>query len=180
MMTTSRKIYFDNAVLSALLLGIALCAALVAQYGFKFEPCELCLQQRQPYAIGIPLAFIVAHLATKDVSENVVKAAQALFVAVIGWSLFLSLRHSGVEWGFWAAPGDCTASAQAMTDINDLQAQLKNYVLVPCDRPAWKLFGLLSLANLNALLSAFLFVLNALVLAGYDPRRLYGSRTVSQ
>lgn len=179
-MTTSRKIYFDNAVLSALLLALGLCAAWLMQYGFKFEPCELCLQQRQPYVIGIPLAFIVAHLATKNVSENVLKAAQVLFVVVLGWSLFLSLRHSGVEWGFWAAPADCTASAQAMTNIDDLQAQLKNYKLTPCDTPAWKLFGLLSLANLNALLSAFLFLLNALVLAGYDPRRLYGSSTVSQ
>jgi disulfide bond formation protein DsbB len=178
-MKDSRAIYF-TATLSALLLAAGLCGALVAQYGFKLDPCELCLQQRQPYAIGIPLAFLIAFLATRNIPENILRGVQAIFIVVLGWSLFLALRHSGVEWGFWPAPGDCTASAQVMTNINDLQAQMQNYKFVPCDRPAWKLFGLLSFANLNALLSAFLFVLNGMVLAGYDPRRLYGSSTVSQ
>jgi disulfide bond formation protein DsbB len=176
----NNRAIFDIAILSALLLMAGLCGALVAQYGFKLEPCALCLQQRQPYAIGIPLAFIIAQLASKDVPDRFLKIAQAFFLAVLGWSLFLSLRHSGVEWGFWAAPGDCAASAQAITNINDLQAQMKDYKFASCDQPAWKLFGLLSFANLNALLSGFLLILNALTLAGFDPRRLYGSSTVSQ
>jgi disulfide bond formation protein DsbB len=175
-----RAAYFDVAALSALLLALALCAALIAQFVFKLQPCELCLQQRQPYYFGIIIALLIAQFAKTRFSENILKLMLALLIIVLGWSAFLAVRHSGVEWGWWPAPAGCAAATQIISNVHDLQAQLGNYAYIPCDKPAWKLFGMLSFANLNALLSMFLLLLNAAVLAGFNLRRPYASSSVSQ
>lgn len=169
------------AIVTAVLLGAGLIAVFVSQLVFNIAPCALCFQQRWPYFVGIPLAIGIAHLDKTKLSGNILRCAEVSLLAVLAWSLFLAIQHSGVEWSWWPAPAECTAATpSAAASVNDLQLQLKKYVFVPCDKPSWKLFGILSFANLNALLSGFLLLLNLSVFAGYDPRRLYGSSTVSQ
>jgi disulfide bond formation protein DsbB len=180
MTTSSHQAAFTVTVISTVALVLALLTAWLAQYGFGLQPCELCLQQRWPYYIGIPLALVLALMAKTHFSARVLKYTQAIFLLLLCWSLYLAIRHSGIEWGWWPGPVICTDTNGSPIKTIDLLAQLKNYKFVPCDKPAWKLFGLLSFANLNALLSVFLFALNACVLVEYDPRKLYGSSTVSQ
>jgi disulfide bond formation protein DsbB len=180
MTSTSTHPVFIIAVFSAAMLMAALLSALLAQYGFGLEPCELCLQQRWPYYIGVPLALVLALMVKAHFSARALKYTQAVFLILLCWSLYLAIRHSGVEWGWWPGPATCTDTNGFPIQTIELLAQLKSYKFVPCDKPAWKLFGLLSFANLNALLSAFLVALNACVLAGYGLRKPYGSSTVSQ
>ncbi len=155
------------ASLTAAFLTAGLLAALLAQLWFKIAPCPLCLQQRWPYFAGIPLALGIAYLARRRFPVNLVKCLQISLLAMLALSLFLGIQHSGVEWGLWAAPASCAAAGGEIGSAKELRYLMNTYHFVSCER-AQKLFGVLSFANLNALLSLFLLALNAAVLLGYD------------
>ena len=180
MTKTDNKASAYVAALTGALLTAGLLGALIAQHVLQIMPCPLCLHQRAPYYIGLPLAIGVAYLARRDFPRNVVKCVELTLLFLLAWSLFLGLQHSGVELKLWSAPASCASGDHPILDVKDLRATVKGYAFVPCDKPGWELFGILSFANLNAILSAFLLLLNGLAFAGYDPRKLYGSRTVSQ
>lgn len=140
-----------------LLLMIGVFIALLAQYGFGIEPCDLCQQQRQIYYVGIFVSCFSLWMDKRVYKKFLLIEVQAFLVFLLAYSLYLSIRHSGIEVGLWSPPVSCRSSGQIINDINDLSS---NYKFVPCDM-AWRFFGILSFANLNALLSAFLLFLNA-------------------
>ncbi|MGE0232228.1 MAG: disulfide bond formation protein B, partial [Flavobacteriaceae bacterium] len=57
--------------------------AYIFEYGFDLAPCELCLKQRIPYYIGIPLAGVAAILAsTRPTIARLLLAAFAVAMLV--------------------------------------------------------------------------------------------------
>ncbi|MES2905890.1 MAG: disulfide bond formation protein B [Pseudomonadota bacterium] len=166
-------IYFSSAITALALIG-GLFAALAAENIFNIRPCELCLQQRWPYYIGAALALVLSTLAHyRRAPFRVLKLALIVLVGILAWSLYLAVQHSGVEWHWWASPTGCTSSGADVTiSVKDLFGQLKNVQpIVACDAPAWKLFGIFSFANLNAILSLLLLIVNGCVLAGFELRK---------
>ena len=53
----------STALLIAAIGAAAILGAYYFQYFMKLAPCPLCLEQRIPYYVGIPLALIVAFAA---------------------------------------------------------------------------------------------------------------------
>jgi disulfide bond formation protein DsbB len=79
-------------------------AAFVFQHGFGYLPCKLCLQQRWPYYIAVPLALVVAFAPLPRFWGRVALSLVGLiFLAGAGLGVF----HAGVEWGWWPGPNDC-------------------------------------------------------------------------
>jgi disulfide bond formation protein DsbB len=122
------------------------------QYALGYVPCHLCLEQRIPYYVIIPLSFVVAIAARAGAPRALV----ALGLAALGIAALcgaaLGAYHAGVEWGLWAGPTDCTGSLSDLKSGGSLYDQLNSIRIVPCDRAAWRFLGI-SLAGYNALIS---------------------------
>jgi len=122
-----------------------------------YIPCALCLEQRWPYYIALPLivvALVVSREANLGRWPTWLMAAIGLIFLV---SAALGLRHTGVEWGWWAGPSDCAGGGGGVAgSIEDLNAALSGAVtVVPCDEAAWRFLGI-SLAGYNFLISLVL------------------------
>ena len=128
--------------------------ALVFEHAFGYVPCKLCLIQRNPYYIAIPLGIVAALLPPRWMRMGLWLLA-LVFVVSAG----LGAYHSGVEWGFFAGPSDCGGGAGAGAgNVGDFLNQLQSTRVVSCTEAAWRFLGL-SLAGGN--------VLNLLGLSGF-------------
>ncbi len=124
---------------------------------FGYAPCELCLKQRIPYYIGIPLAAITC-LASLRRQATLLSPDFIALALLFGFSTLFGIYHSGVEWGFWQGPSDCTGTLDQAASVNDFLKQLQTVKVVRCDAVAIRILGL-SLAGWNAVISAGLCTL---------------------
>ncbi len=127
---------------------------------FGYAPCELCLKQRIPYYLGIALALITTHAAWRRQQVLLLPDFVALAL-VFGFSTLFGIYHSGVEWGFWQGPSDCTGTLTQAGSVDDFLKQLQSVKVVRCDAVALRIWGL-SLAGWNAVISAGLTALAVL------------------
>ena len=147
--------------------------ALVFQHGFGYQPCKLCLWQRDPYYLAMPVALATALAPTRSRWSRLgLGLLTLIFLASAGFGAY----HAGVEWGFWLGPSDCGgASAPAAGDVGDFLRSLEQTRVVSCTEAAWRFLGL-SLAGWNVLISLGLAGL-AFAAAQARPQ---GSSSVSQ
>jgi disulfide bond formation protein DsbB len=134
---------------------------------FGFEPCALCLRQREVYWAALAVGLVGFAVARGPYRRVAALALGALFVT----GLAVAVYHSGAEWKFWPGPATCGASisgvsAQAMSDL------LGGATVRPpaCDEASWRMLGL-SMAGWNALVSAGLAGLSFLIAFGAERRR---------
>lgn len=138
------------ASLAALVAAATILGAWAFEW-FGYAPCELCLQQRWAYYLGIPLAAIAAGaFAAKWRLPGAI--GLALVAAMFFANAIFGAWHAGVEWGFWAGPTGCSGAFTKALDASDFMRQLESTKLVRCDEVAIRIFGL-SLAGWNALVS---------------------------
>ncbi len=160
--------------LAALLLAAG---AILAALGFEhlggYQPCALCLMQRIPYYLGIPLAALTALAAGLRAPATLVALLFALFAALMLGNAGLAAYHAGVEWGFWEGPAACAPSV-GVGSAADMLNQLETTHAPSCTEASWRFLGL-SFAGWNVLVCAVLAALGALGAA-----RAYGSSTASQ
>ena len=63
-----------------------------------YIPCKLCLEQRIPYYIGVPVMALAAVSAALRWPSVVTRLLLLVGGLLMAWGLFLAVRHSGVEW----------------------------------------------------------------------------------
>ncbi len=144
---------------AALVVTLVAAATIAGAWVFQFAgyaPCELCLKQRIPYYVGVPVAFVAFLLASRN-SRTPARVALALAGLIFVVGAGLGVYHSGVEFGFWPGPADCTGDLAAASSSQDFLKQLQTIQVVRCDAVAVRPLGL-SLAVWNALISAALAV----------------------
>ncbi|MTI43436.1 disulfide bond formation protein B [Roseibium hamelinense] len=136
-------------------------AAIAIAWGYQiiggFVPCELCLEQRVPYYVGLPLTLAGLFLSL----ENKLGAAALLFCAVtviFAYGSGLGLYQAGAEWGFWLGPNGCGGSSGGPDSAADMLSALQSTRLVSCTEASWRFLGL-SFAGWNAVVSGGLAVL---------------------
>jgi disulfide bond formation protein DsbB len=148
---------------AALAVTLIAAATIAAAWGFElfggYIPCALCLQERIPYYLGIPVA-LVALIAS--LGKGPAWLSRLLLVAtalIFAYGAYLGIYHAGAEWGFWPGPTDCAAgSAPATTSAADILSQLDSVRVVSCTEATWRLptdWGL-SFAGWNAAISVLL------------------------
>jgi disulfide bond formation protein DsbB len=125
-----------------------------------FPPCDLCLEQRTAYYVGVPLAALVFLLARAGFSSLLVRVGLGALALIFAVNMVLAIYHSGVEAGLWQGPTACTGSGAGVAGGGDLLKQLETVKVVRCDAVNLRVFGL-SLANWNILISAALAALGA-------------------
>jgi disulfide bond formation protein DsbB len=135
-------------------------ATVLAAWSFQliggYIPCKLCLEQRIPYYLGVPLSFAALGAALTGAPERTARMLLAAAGLVFLFGAYLGIYHAGVEWGWWLGPADCGAGgAGEAVSTTDLLAQLENIRVVSCTEASWRLFGL-SFAGWNAVISLVL------------------------
>lgn len=144
-----------GAALAGLGMAVTVGTALGFQHIGGYMPCKLCLEQRVPYYIGIPvmvLALISSVFKLPAIVTRVLLLAGALLMT---WSIWLGAYHSGVEWGFWAGPADCGIGALPPTSGGSLLDQLDSVIPPSCQDAAGRFLGL-SFAGWNVVTSVIL------------------------
>ena len=161
----------ESSFVLAFSIGII---AIVAAWLFEliggYLPCKLCLWQRWPYYIALPMLYLGMVFIR---SENAFRyrlafglggAAGVVFIA----SALLGGYHAGVEWGFWAGPSDCGGRmADAPSTVDAFRKSLDSAKVVRCDAASWRLFGL-SFAGWNMLVSS--------IIAAFSLRGAFGKQ----
>ena len=137
---------------------ISISSALVAEFFFNLQPCELCLKQRHPYyLILICLVFI---FLLKN-SNKIWLYSVIQFASVYG--LFYSIWHVGVENKILKGPAGCSAMLTSSENASDLKAQILSKQVISCDEVIWSFFGI-SAASINTLVLLVIFIFNAIYL----------------
>ena len=158
-----------NLALAVFAIALATIAGAWAFEAAGYLPCELCLKQRTAYYAGVPLAGLVALIAMRGPDAPLAGVVGAGFLAlalIFAANGVFGIYHSGVEWGFWQGPGECTGDFKGQAGGNLLE-QLKTVKVVRCDAVAIRILGL-SLAGWNAVVC---FALAALAGLGVSRSR---------
>lgn len=142
------------------LASLATLAAVWLLQGRGYNPCELCLKERIPFYLALPLAALLALLSFR-LPRALLRVGFALLALAFAAGAVLGAYHAGVEWLLWAGPTGCSGAADAPADTADFLAALNRVTVVRCDEAALRVLGL-SLAAWNALLSAGLAALSLL------------------
>jgi disulfide bond formation protein DsbB len=126
----------------------ALGLAFTAQFAFGLEPCPLCLWQRVPYAVLVP----IAALALWGPTGATIRAALMAAAAGVFWiGAGLAFYHFGVEQHWWVSPA-CSGAIPDVRSAAELRAALAQPPPRPCNEVIWAVFGD-SITAYNALVS---------------------------
>ncbi|MDX9861866.1 MAG: disulfide bond formation protein B, partial [Rhodospirillales bacterium] len=154
------------AALAAACFGF-LAFALIAQYAFDYDPCELCTYQRIAYGLGGAVALAAGVWRDRPRRRD---SLLALSGAVLLAGFAVAAYHVGVEQHWWGS-AFCAAqpnAAIATMSLADLKAQLAAAPEKPCDVVDWRLFGF-SMATYNV--GLFLLLGTGAVAASLAGRR---------
>jgi len=141
---------------------VAAVAVIAAAWGFElagFTPCKLCLMQRTPYYLGIPLAAMAFGVERIDGPAWITRVILLVLIGLFAWGGSIGFYQAGAEWGYWPGPTDCgaTRGATIPTSAGDLMGSLGKVKIVDCTKAQIRIFGL-SFAGWNVLTSAGLVV----------------------
>jgi disulfide bond formation protein DsbB len=158
----------ESRLLGLALLMLALAVAtILGALGFEhiggYQPCALCLMQRTPYYVGIPVAAAAVVAVRAGAQRWLTALLFALFAALMLYGGGLAVYHSGVEWGIFAGPASCAPSV-GVGDTADMLGQLEKHP-PSCTEAAWRFLGL-SFAGWNVIVSALLAGLGIYAAAG--------------
>jgi disulfide bond formation protein DsbB len=167
------RIRTDPAAAAALAIFALSAATLLGawyfEYVVKLPPCPLCLEERLPYHIVIPLSLLMAIAALARAPRALITVGFLAIVAAMLCSAALGAYHAGVEWRWWPGPTDCSGPVTDFTAKGPLLNQLQSIRVVRCDEAAWRFIGI-SLAGYNVLVSLLLAAIAAFgLLAGRAP-----------
>jgi len=147
------------AAIAAFVVSAAtLAGAWFFEYVLKLAPCPLCLEQRIPYHIIIPLSLLLAIAALVHAPRRLLLVGFAAIAIAACCNIVLGLYHAGVEWHWWAGPTDCSGPLTDLRAGGSLLDQLHAVHVVRCDEAAWRFLGL-SLAGYNVLISIGLAII---------------------
>jgi disulfide bond formation protein DsbB len=146
-----------NPALTAALAITAVAAATLAgawffQLVLDIRPCPLCLEQRYTYYLVVPLGGLIALAAARAAPRAVLVAGLAIIALATLGNAGLATYHSGVEWGLWKGPTECTGPVGNLGSAGNLLQRLDSVKVVRCDEVQWRFLGL-SLAGYNVLIS---------------------------
>jgi disulfide bond formation protein DsbB len=146
----------EPAAAAALAVFVLSTATLVGAWFFEFviklPPCPLCLEERLPYHVVIPLSLLMTIAALVRAPHKLLTVGFVAIIIAMLCGAVLGTYHAGVEWHFWAGPTDCSGPLTDLKAGGSLINQLQSIHVVRCDEAAWRLFGI-SLAGYNVLIS---------------------------
>ncbi len=142
----------------ALLVLLGMIGVIATVLGFEhiggYTPCKLCLGQREPYYVAIPVAAIALLSAVFKWPACLTRGALAIAGLLMVYAAVLGVHHAGVEWAFWAGPTDC-GGGNTVENAADLLNSLTTIKPPSCNEAAGRFLGL-SFAGWNVVVSIIL------------------------
>ena len=139
-----KKIYLSILIISIL----ALISAYFIEYFLGYQPCNLCLLERIPYALSIII--ILANFKFKFNDKSILLVLIIIFVV----SALLSIYHLGIEQGLIEESFVCSTKDSLNLNKEQLLQELQK-MNISCKNVAFTIFGL-SLTTYNILLSVII------------------------
>jgi disulfide bond formation protein DsbB len=144
----------------SVLLTAGMIVVILSALGFEhighYVPCALCLLQRWPYYVAIPIGILAVLSSTMNAPPAVTRTLLLLagLAMLIGGGM--GVYHAGAEWKFWEGPSTCATSVDAIArNANDLLADLNTQHGPSCTDASLRVLGL-SFAGWNVITSAVL------------------------
>lgn len=119
-------------LIPALLLTAGMSVVILSALGFQYIggyiPCALCLLQRWPYYIGVPVGALAVLSSLIGMPPALTRALLWVAAIIMLVSAGMGVYHAGVEWRFWEGPATCATAVDAIAKstgdlLNDLTAQ---------------------------------------------------------
>ena len=155
-MTFIDRLRAEPPVAAALAIFVGSTATIVGAWYFEFvlklPPCPLCLEERLPYHVVIPLSLLMAIAALARAPRTLLAVGFTAIIVATLCGAALGTYHAGVEWHWWAGPTDCSGPITDLSAKGSILGQLNSIHVVRCDEAAWRLLGI-SLAGYNVLIS---------------------------
>ena len=144
-----------------LLCLISIISAYFIEYILGHQPCNLCLIERIPYALGLILIILNYTLIKKD------QFIILLLILVFAFSLIISFYHFGIEQGFFEESSVC--GLKNVTDTISKEELLKQLgkKTISCKDVTFKIFGL-SLTTINIVISLTVTVFLTKIFIKYE------------
>ena len=139
-----KKIYLSILIISIL----ALISAYFIEYFLGYQPCNLCLLERIPYALSIII--ILTNFKIKFNDKYTILILIVIFVV----SALLSIYHFGIEQGLIEESFVCSTKDNLNLNKEQLLQELQK-MNISCKNVAFTIFGL-SLTTYNILLSVII------------------------
>ena len=141
--------------------SISIISALFIEYVLGYQPCNLCLIQRIPYALCIIL--VLLNYFQKKNSKFII----LLLILTFSFSTLISFYHFGIEQGFFEESAVCvTKNASEIVSKEELLKQLQ-IKTVSCKDVTFRIFGF-SLTAFNMLISLCLVILLLKIFVNYE------------
>lgn len=135
--------------------------AIIAAWGFEiiggYLPCKLCLEERVPYYVGLPILAVA--LLLSDRTPRLSRVLYFVTGVIFFYGTALASYHVGAEWKWWLGPSDCGGTPTVVSDAANLMAAVSRTRLVSCSEASINLFGL-SFAGWDALATLFVGVMS--------------------
>ncbi|RLQ88598.1 disulfide bond formation protein B [Notoacmeibacter ruber] len=142
----------------AVLIGVGMALTVGTALAFEhlggYIPCALCLEQRTAYYTGVPFMIGTAIAAPHIRRPRLVQAMFGIGALLMIWTMGLGIYHSGVEWGLWAGPTDCSGASSTVSQAGNLLESLGQRP-PSCDQAAGRFLGI-SFAGWNVVAAALL------------------------
>ena len=146
-------------------------AALAGAWGIELiggiAPCPLCLTQRIPYYVGLPIALLGLWLHQSGRTgghcgkQGLAALAFLAFAAAMAVAAGYGVYHAGVEYGWWPGPSACAGAGPTPDTVEELLSQLGRTVPVNCADVPLAILGL-SLAGWNVIVTGTAMVLSVI------------------
>ena len=140
---------------------VSIISAYFIEYVLGHQPCNLCLIQRIPYALGIILIILNYTLNRNE------KFIIILLILVFLFSFIISFYHFGIEQGFFEESAVCgLKDTSNILSKEELLEQLQ-VINVSCKDVTFKIFGF-SLTAINIVISLILVIFLTHFLKNYE------------
>ena len=140
----------------ALLAALASVAMLATAHAFQrfggYQPCLLCLRQREVYWMALAVAVIGALALLRRPHPSLVRTLPLLLALMFFLGFLVAGYHAGVEWKWWPGPGTCAVGSGVSVAGMEALASGGPVQAVSCEEAAWVFAGL-SMAGWSALIS---------------------------
>jgi disulfide bond formation protein DsbB len=140
------------SVLIAVVAVATIFGAWFFEYALGLNPCPLCLEQRIPYHVVIPLAVLVAIAAAVRAPRKLLVAGLFIIMLAMLFGAVLGIYHAGIEWKLWEGPQDCSGPVGDLGSADNLLERMQDARVIRCDEAPWRFLGL-SLAGYNVIIS---------------------------
>ena len=138
---------------------VSIITALIAEFIFNLQPCELCLKQRHPYYFMILISVLIFFIPFS------LKIFGFMLIQISSiYGLFYAIWHVGVENNLLSGPVGCSTGLDLSENIGSLKEQILSKQVISCDEVIWSFFGI-SAASVNTLVLLFIFIINAIYIA---------------